>query len=150
MSTILLIVACSSSGQTYKKKQCIDGSSWTYDSALLFEEYRHIENEESIIRIYHEQTYGYENLYIKAIITTVSDTLSEKVYSIPLMNQYGEWLGKSSGGLMHTDYSFDPQISKRSGPVGQKTNLLITQHSREEHLKGIACIEVITQGKRSL
>jgi len=133
---LLLLLTLSSCEQEkreiiYSGVECL-GESWPAEQQVVFDLGSTTGEGSIVLKVYHEETYKYENVYLKVDIGQQRDTL----VSVDLLDDAGYWTGTSSpnGRVVEDTLWFNWDPAKHSKEVK------ITQYSREELLSGISCI----------
>lgn len=117
------------------------GDPWTYDDPIKLA-VKEIKSADKLgIAVIHDETFGYQNLYIRFRLLAGADTMMIEDVSIPLSNGKGQWLGTPSG----TSYRYSHLLTKIEfalDSIPSSSIMTIHQHSREEALSGITEIAI--------
>lgn len=135
----LLMIGCGEHDVVSITTEDIPDVGWSEDYNLSFD---NIKSDKGplYIRISHTETYGYENLYVKGTTLNGADTLSSEVFSIPLMNDKGQWIGSDSNGLLSVDHLYPSQ------PLSDDvTSIQIQQYSRAFLLNDIEQVSLLVK-----
>ena len=129
--TSLLIFSCGDK-TLYDSSIPLD-SDWESDRYLLFNNIPAVQGAEYFIEVSHREDYGFENIYLNAILVANSDTIENRIFSIPLMTPDGIWIGQRNKG----NYLVRHQLPEISFDEYSSIDMNISQYSRESTLKGV-------------
>ena len=138
-SMCMALIGCGENDVVSIITEEIPDVGWSEDYNLSFD-YNKPSEGSLYIRIEHTESYGYENLYVKSTTFKGTDTLNSEIFSVPLMNQRGQWLGSASNGLLSVDHLYPPQ-SLSDGA----TSIQIQQYSRAFLLNDIEKVSLLVK-----
>lgn len=142
ISLILLLFcqSCQNTDISYSEKIDLSFEGWTQDHHLVFDDLNVADNEELSIRITHSNNYKFENIYLKVEAFQDTSLVYTDIFSIPLTNDQGQWLGASKGDSRLAEMALAESLRTL-----KTSRILVSQYSREPVLKGIEQIELLVQ-----
>ncbi len=142
----LLLSSCGKDRMFFEKKE-VSPEGWPYSQEIQFQ----VEVEDTTgaydleLHIEHDRSYSYQNTYLNIVTEFPDGEKTEQVLSIELVDDFGQWIGNCKG----TDCEAVVDLIKRiSFQLPGNYGFLISQHSREESLKGVKSISLgVTKSK---
>ena len=132
---ILLLSACQPT-PFYEVKLPVDPMGWAYDNKKSFE----VEVIDTIpfydmhLNVTHDDTYSYQNMYMKVTTSFPNQEDKEEQLNIDLAEKNGQWIGKCSKEKCELKvYLLEKFKFARPG----KYSFAFEQYSRDANLKGI-------------
>ena len=90
------------------------------------------------VTVNYNESFPYENLYIKYLLKAENEPLLEEVKSLQLQNELGQWTGKKNNSGYSQKFILIDSLSS-SSPI---IDFEIFQYSRIENLSGINSLSI--------
>ena len=138
LALLIFSQGCNNSTPLYTKS--FNNDSWSARDTLIWSSVVH--NNSSVeLQICHNDSYGYENLYLKGSASVDTNLIWNEVFNVSLMDENGFWLGKKSGKCFCvTQKIFDIDENLNAKTI----SFILNQYSREDKLSGIDEIRVVS------
>lgn len=144
---LTVLVGCNSH-LLFNKVEQVEGKTWDYPETLEFdfEVSDTTKSYDLILDIYHEASFGYQNLYLKInTIMPQNDPVKDQI-SIGLTDGFGSWSGSCKGNDCIREYVLQSGFNFRY--IGKHT-IKISQWSRDSTLHGIKAVGLSVQEAQS-
>jgi len=134
-ATVLLISACQPT-PFYESELSVDPLGWSYDNKKVFEVVvtDTIPFYDMHLNITHDDTYSYQNMYMKVTTSFPNQEIKEEQLSIDLAEKNGQWIGKCSGNKCELKVYL---LEKFKFASPGKYSFAFEQYGRDGNLKGI-------------
>lgn len=128
--SVILFNSCANSSYDFHQTNEISGSWMLTDTLTFGFTDQELENRVLQLELEHTNDYAYENIYLAVI----DSEQSKKVFSIPLVNKKGQWLGKP----IKKNYRVKKSLSDFD--LAAENSFKIIHQSREAALGGVVAI----------
>ncbi len=136
----LLLSSCGKDRMFFQKNE-VSPEGWPYNQEIDFQ----VEVDDTTgsydleLHIEHDRSFSYQNIYLDIITVFPDGRKTEQELSVELADDFGQWTGNCKG----TDCEVVVDLIKKiSFQLPGNYGFLISQHSREESLKGIKSISL--------
>jgi gliding motility-associated lipoprotein GldH len=132
---VFIISACQPT-PFYEEEISVDPLGWPYDQKKIFE----VNVTDTLplydmhLNVIHDDTYSYQNLYLKVTTSFPHKDAKEEQLSIDLAEKNGQWIGKCSGGRCKLKVYL---LEKFKFASAGKYSFAFEQYGRDPNLKGI-------------
>jgi len=124
----------------FEDDKLFESTHWNYGNDAIFDfEISEVEQKYDLeLILNHNDSYSFENLYVKIHTTFPNgETIADQL-SIPLANQFGIWIAPCSGNSCELKVKLQDDIKFKE--VG-KYQIRFEQFTRTENLQGIEAVK---------